>query len=89
MHRTAGLKGCAEELVPIERLMAGQAFHKIVQSAFLTGLVGVSGFGERPWGHVPGRRGRASLGRRWTARSQCSWSSRSRGPAGMRSPPIA
>ena len=47
--------------MPIERLMAGQAFHKIVQSAFLTGLVGVSGFRERPWRLVRGGRGRAGL----------------------------
>ena len=56
-----GLKSCAEELVPIKRLMAGQASRKTVQSAFLTGLAGVSGFRERPWRLVRGGRGRVGL----------------------------
>jgi hypothetical protein len=33
--------------VTVERLMAGQAFHRTVQSAFLAGLAGASGFRER------------------------------------------
>lgn len=49
------------ELVAIERLAAGQAFHKAVQSAFLTGLTGAIGFPERPWRLVRGRRGRVDL----------------------------
>src|ERR1022692_3140390 len=52
---------CAEELVAIERLTAGQAFHKTVQSAFLTGLAGASGFRERQWRLVRGGRGRVDL----------------------------
>jgi hypothetical protein len=52
---------CAEELVAIERLAAGQAFHKTVQSAFLTGLTGASGFPERQWRLVQGGRGRVDL----------------------------
>lgn len=47
--------------MPIERLTAGQAFHKTVQSAFLTGLAGASGFKERRWQLVAGRRGRVDL----------------------------
>jgi len=35
--------------VPVEQLAAGQAFHKAVQSAFLTGLEDAAGFPERPW----------------------------------------
>jgi len=49
------------DLVPIERLAAGQAFHRRVQTAFLTGLAGASGFRERPWRLVAGRRGRVDL----------------------------
>jgi hypothetical protein len=47
--------------MPIERLAAGQAFHRSVQSAFLCGLAGGSGFRERPWRLVAGRRGRVDL----------------------------
>jgi hypothetical protein len=47
--------------VAIERLAAGQAFHKTVQSAFLAGLAGASGFPERPWRLVRGGRGRVDL----------------------------
>ena len=47
--------------MPIERLVAGQAFHQSVQSAFLCGLAGGSGFRERPWRLVAGRRGRVDL----------------------------
>jgi hypothetical protein len=47
--------------VPIERLAAGQTFHKTVQSAFLTGLTGASGFRERSWQLVAGGRGRVDL----------------------------
>jgi hypothetical protein len=47
--------------VTIERLTAGQAFHRTVQSAFLTGLAGASGFAERQWRLVRGGRGRVDL----------------------------
>jgi hypothetical protein len=47
--------------VPIERLAAGQAFHRAVQSAFLSGLAGGSGFKERHWRLVAGGRGRVDL----------------------------
>jgi hypothetical protein len=47
--------------VAIERLVAGQAFHKAVQSAFLTGLAGAIGFPERQWRLVRGGRGRVDL----------------------------
>lgn len=49
------------DLVSIERLTAGQAFHRRVQAGFLTGLAGASGFRERPWRLVAGRRGRVDL----------------------------
>ncbi len=45
----------------IERLVAGQAFHKTVQSAFLAGLAGATGFPERQWRLVRGGRGRVDL----------------------------
>jgi hypothetical protein len=45
----------------IERLMAGQAFHKAVQAAFLAGLAGATGFEERPWRLISGGRGRVDL----------------------------
>jgi hypothetical protein len=47
--------------VPIEQLAAGQAFHKRVQAAFLTGLAGASGFPERQWRLLGKRRGRVDL----------------------------
>lgn len=47
--------------MPIERLAAGQAFHRAVQSAFLTGLVGAAGFPERQWRLLSGGRGRVDL----------------------------
>jgi hypothetical protein len=47
--------------VGIERLSAGQAFHRTVQSAFLTGLAGASGFRERQWRLIRGGRGRVDL----------------------------
>jgi len=47
--------------VPIERLAAGQAFHRAIQSAFLSGLAGGSGFKERHWRLVAGGRGRVDL----------------------------
>jgi hypothetical protein len=50
-----------EDLVAVERLTAGQTFHKTVQSAFLTGLVGASGFKERQWRLIRGSRGRVDL----------------------------
>ncbi len=49
---------CAEDLLGVERLTAGQAFHRTVQPAFLTGLAGASGFGERQWRLIRGGRGR-------------------------------
>ena len=45
----------------VERLTAGQAFHRTVQSAFLTGLAGASGFRERQWRLIRGGRGRVDL----------------------------
>ena len=45
----------------VERLTAGQAFHRTVQSAFLTGLAGASGFKERQWRLIRGGRGRVDL----------------------------
>jgi hypothetical protein len=45
----------------VERLAAGQAFHRTVQSAFLTGLTGASGFRERQWRLIQGGRGRVDL----------------------------
>jgi hypothetical protein len=47
--------------VGVERLTAGQAFHRTVQSAFLTGLAGASGFRERQWRLIRGGRGRVDL----------------------------
>jgi hypothetical protein len=47
--------------VGVERLTADQAFHRTVQSAFLTGLAGASGFRERPWRLIRGGRGRVDL----------------------------
>jgi hypothetical protein len=61
MNPQGELENCTEELVAIERLTAGQAFHKTVQSAFLTGLAGASGFRERQWRLVRGGRGRVDL----------------------------
>ena len=45
----------------VGRLAAGQAFHRTVQSAFLTGLAGASGFRERRWRLIGGGRGRVDL----------------------------
>lgn len=50
-----------EDRMPIERLADGQAFHRTVQSAFLTGLMGASGFKERRWRLIAGGRGRVDL----------------------------
>jgi hypothetical protein len=76
--------------VTVERLTAGQAFYRTVQSAFLTGLAGASGFRERQWRLIRGGRGRVDLAvLRWTVMSRCLSSSRSRGPTGMRSRRIA
>jgi len=47
--------------VAVERLTAGQAFHRTVQSAFLAGLAGAPGFRERQWRLIRGRRGRVDL----------------------------
>jgi hypothetical protein len=47
--------------VPIERLAAGRIFHDTVQSAFLAGLVGATGFRERRWHLSAGRHGRVDL----------------------------
>jgi hypothetical protein len=54
-------EGYAEEFVAVERLIAGQAFHKTVQSAFLTGLAGASGYPERQWRLIGGGCGRVDL----------------------------
>ena len=45
----------------VDRLAAGKAFHDTVQSAFLTGLVGATGFRERGWRLAAGGRGRVDL----------------------------
>lgn len=45
----------------IERLTAGQAFHKTMRSGFLTGLAGALGFMERQWRLIRGGRGRVDL----------------------------
>jgi hypothetical protein len=47
--------------VRVERLTAGQAFHRTVQSAFLTGLIGAWGYKERQWRLIQGGRGRVDL----------------------------
>ncbi len=73
----------------VERLTAGQAFHRTVQSAFLTGLAGASGFKERQWRLIRGGRGASTWPLRWTAMSRCLSSSRSRAPTRMRSRRIA
>jgi hypothetical protein len=57
-RRTGVLRGGS---CGVERLTAGQAFHRTVQSAFLTGLAGASGFRERPWRLIWGGRGRVDL----------------------------
>ena len=61
MMNTAEPEHCAEDVVAVERLTAGQAFHRTVQSAFLTGLTGASGFRERQWRLIQGGRGRVDL----------------------------
>ena len=50
-----------EDLRSVERLAAGQAFHRTVQSAFLNGLAGASGFRERRWRLVAHNRGSVDL----------------------------
>jgi hypothetical protein len=47
--------------VPVERLAAGQRFHRAVQAAFLSGPVGGQGFRERRWRLVAGGHGRVDL----------------------------
>ncbi len=47
--------------MPIEQLAAGQAFHKRVQAALLTGLTGASGFPERQWRLLGEQCGRVDL----------------------------
>ena len=47
--------------MPVKQLAAGQAFHKQVQSAFLSGLTGAAGFPERQWRLLGQRRGRVDL----------------------------
>jgi hypothetical protein len=47
--------------VPVTQLAAGQAFHRPVQSAFLSGLTGAAGFPERHWRLFGQRRGRVDL----------------------------
>ena len=69
----------------VGRLTAGQAFHRAVQSTFLAGLAGASGFRERQWRLIRGGRGRVDLALRWTAMSRRLSPTRSREPTGMRS----
>jgi hypothetical protein len=45
----------------VKQLAAGQAFHKQVRSAFLSGLTGAAGFPERQWRLLGQRRGRVDL----------------------------
>ena len=47
--------------MPVERLAAGQAFHRAVQSAFLSGLGGGFGSAERRRRPVAGGGGRVDL----------------------------
>jgi hypothetical protein len=47
--------------MPIGRLVTGQTFHRTVQRAFLTGLVGAVGFPERQWRLITGGHGRVDL----------------------------
>ena len=47
--------------MPVKQLAAGQAFHKQVQSAFLSGLTGAAGFTEGQWRLLGQRRGRVDL----------------------------
>ena len=47
--------------MPVERLAAGQAFHRAVQSAFLSGLGGGFGSAERRRRLVAGGGGRVDL----------------------------
>ncbi len=66
----------------VERLTAGQAFHRTVQSAFLTGPAGHRGSGNGRGG-LSGVVGGVSIWPlRWTVMSRCLSSSRSRGPTG-------
>jgi hypothetical protein len=51
----------AHGLVLVERLVAGQRFHRAVQAAFLSGPVGGRGFRERRWRLVAGGHGRLDL----------------------------
>jgi hypothetical protein len=50
-----------EQLVTVERLAKGRAFHDAVQSAFLTDLADATGFRERGWRLTEGGRGRVDL----------------------------
>ena len=49
--KSVGMKHAGEVggAVPVERLAAGQRFHRAVQAAFLSGPVGGQGFRERRW----------------------------------------
>jgi len=47
--------------VTVERLTKGRAFHDTVQAAFLTELMGATGFRERGWRLTAGGRGRVDL----------------------------
>src|SRR6516164_5823695 len=51
----------ADGLATVGRLATGRAFHDRVQSAFLTGLTGATGFKERSWQLAAGGRGRVDL----------------------------
>ncbi len=53
--------GVADGPAAADRLAAGRAFHNRVQSAFLTGLTGATGFKERGWRLAAGGRGRVDL----------------------------
>lgn len=56
---SAGERG--EPSVAVERLAAGQRFHREVQDAFLTGSAGGQGFRELGWRLVTGSRARLDL----------------------------
>ena len=45
----------------VERLAKGRPFHNAVQAAFLTDLMGATGFRERGWRLTAGGRGRVDL----------------------------
>lgn len=88
-RKSAGMKHAGEVggAVPVERLAAGQRFHRAVQAAFLSGPVGGQGFRERRWPLVAGGHGRVDLAVETNGAEQMLVIIESREPAGTRSPP--